>query len=1321
MTDSPLLVPVQLQAFVLNPAVCNTADDNNSRVIPITQPNYTFLRLDNFLIQNDVLRHADLHNSAPASLNTRMSDLGVNPAVPRRNRHGVYLHWTVPRTYRVGIASADSASAKRHQEHRRKRGLPPQDPDETPVKSNTPDVKPPEAQPSFKKYEAWVVESDYLWKLDDIPTEVDLEVDVSPFVVGQAGSDVDIVEQAEVFIGRRTRLQDWKDDAPHDMADITLLRSSNQLFADFQLHNANVFSILDNFQYGTTAQPQYLDSAQASYYLLGWHRTDDLDPLWDSHQEFSHQDRLNALFMALSRAGDQGAIDDWLNAKDAVRLICHGAMYQVKWDHNQKPAHVPADDFAQRLGQQEAPTISVGTTPMDAMLSYCTARKGTGEDPPSIAKLEEDLLAIDSLLHARDDGVEGQREAKDTVYNWNFKRSPGGRHYFIADDGNGRPTQPTPEGVEALKTVNEYQLLLDACSRTCQQHQWDMFSCWWKYQSDVSKRDDPDTNQKFREQTKAIAQQIADLQRRGSELQKAIDNKLGEAPLVHAKSSTLPFFYQARDPTVLVGGIDSGWPTDYLDDIAVRLAAQVVESDSLPSDLTALSSLVQKALPPQLMSAGASLLSEFFALRPGGGASGDPPAGKSYPQFHDTKDDGRWRDQWGDRQPWFPLYAEWEVEYTHVPFQYWALDEQTARLSDNKQVRYGVEVPSGNPLYEELGDPSTHDTRILSGRVLILPQPSFSLKAKVNQLFQDTAPEILDKFLPAEERKNLLDHIGELSYLSSPLTGLTDGLLTLAQGTHIKPENKTVDAQGERTNPVHAAEVVDAGFTAQNISLIEGNSALTPFASLINFPPSSYCPFKPVSHGQFRFRKFNIIDKFGQALCAVDPQPRLTGPPPLYPCISDFYEPQVVAGTNNANTVIKDEDGKCEFIQIPPQVNQNSRFNAAFVHRTADDSPAGSAYWRPVTEWENPIWGWLVINYADYGIQLFLPDGTFYREVRVGGPNGALAEPKWMPFAPDQSVPGPDTAQLDALIDRLVQPDYLRGFWYMVSQALDSLQSAPDAYGQFLSSIVGRPLALVNMGWSLELDRPPLTNQSTVTVGVPSVPDVWLLDPGPEAPHRDMVYQFRAKLGDKDREYDGLVGYFDAKPQPGPGDKGHELILDNIYTYFAPKTPMNPLKPLTRENYPAFKPYWVPPTAASPVSPQDYTDRRNQQLQVYGAILDPFTPVHMYSSFLPAQPLQLAPWTWQDAMNRMTAFFHAGPLTLTADVKPYDASRKLTTQNMKNVPPDNLALPALATGDWNWLQPYVDNGGAEAFNSYGIERKVEKSHYERQSIGLAFT
>jgi hypothetical protein len=892
MTSDPLLVPVHLDAFVLNPVVCGTGkdDDEGARIIPITQPNYTFLRLDNFLIQSDVLNHADLHNTAPAELNSRMTDLGQQPPIPRRKRHGVYIHWTVPRAYRAGVSSSNSVPPARHEQERLKRGLPAMDSDKPLLDSNTPEyiqpptrwlmirqldldsVRPVAARSSFKEYQAWVIESDYRWKdLASIPLDYDLQVDVSPFVVGVAGDQVDIMQQAEVFIGRKYPLEEWSEDPNANPLDISLLRSSNQLFADFQLHNANVFSMLDNFQYGDPSNPQYLDNARASYYLIGWHYKDAVDPLSNpGSQNLTHAQRLQALFMALVDTNSPAVTDPWLKSKEPARLLCHGAMYDVNWDHANKPPTVPADDFARRLKDKKVPAISVGTTPMDSIINYCTARLKNGGNSDPIATLEEDILAIDSFLHARDDGVEGQREAKDTVYNWNFARAPGGTHYFIAGkDSNGKPTQPDVDSEKALKQLNQYQLLLDSCNRALQQYRWDMFACWWKYVSDVANKADQTKNQDFINQTTQISTHINKLLSQIQVLQNYIDLLLHpnptapgsssppppppKNPLENAKTGTLPFYYRVRDPTVLVGGIESGWPTDYLSDVSVRLPEQTVPpSSTLPDGLSTLIGLMNKSLPTALTSAAGKLASEFYALRPDGGQSGKLPTGESYPQFHDQTSDGLWRDRWGDRQPWFPLYFEWEAEYTHIPFPYWSLDEQSARLSENNLVRYGIKVPSGKPLYDELGPVDTHDTRILSGRALILPQPSFSLSTKVKQLFRDTPAKILEPYLNAQKRQELLDGIEKLSYLSSPLSGLTEGLLTLAQGSHIKPENKFVGPNGEQSEAIAAAVFDDAGFTEQNIDLIAGNSALTPFAAMTAFNDTKNCPFKPVTHGQFR-------------------------------------------------------------------------------------------------------------------------------------------------------------------------------------------------------------------------------------------------------------------------------------------------------------------------------------------------------------------------------------------------------------------------------------------------------------------------------------
>ncbi|KAG5659120.1 hypothetical protein KAF25_000322 [Fusarium avenaceum] len=1357
------LVPMQLDAFVLNPAVCGTGrdDDTTARICPITQPNYTFLRLDSFLLQSDVQNHVPLHNTAPASINSRLTDLGGRPEPkPLRHRHGVYVHWTLPRFYRSGVSSSDSVPESRRKAERRRRGMDAASASSGDNSSHTtPDflqpptrwivvrkieldtIKPESAKDAFKskEYEAWVVDSDYVWSLEDIPTKTDLQTDVAPFVLGKAGTDININEQAEVFIGRKTPLAEWtENENPNvDPPDISLLRSGNQLFADFQMHNSNVFSILDNFEYGDSQESSYLDSAVANYYVLGWHWKENVDPLWKSGgnvidgAKVTHGESLQSLFMTL-KGTDEANPDPWMSLSSQLRILCHSCIYDVSWDHANKPTHVPADDFSQRLRDQQQAAVAVGTTPMDALLAYCHARGNASDGSDDVAKLEEDILALESLLQARDDGVEGQREAKDSVYNWSYTRSPGGTKYFFAESdstSSNQPNEPEPAAISSLNQLNLTQALLDSCNRAMLEYRWDMFSLWWKYASDLGQSNSQgnDQNEGFNREAGRISTRINGLQTRIRQLETQVGNMLKSNLLAHVESTSEPVFYGGNDPTVLIGGIPSGWALDYLDNLSIRAPYQTIaSSQDLPSGLNTLAGLVNDKLPSVFGAASKALLTEFHVLRPDSHDSGTAPEGTFYPQFHDQlTTDQRWRDRSSGRQPWFPLYAEWEVEYTHIPFEFWKLDEHAARHSEDRLVRYGITVPSNSetppPLWDALSrwqGVKGQDVRVLSGRVLILPQPSFALGAKIKQLFQNTPPSILDEYLPEEDRNNLLVNVNELSYLSSPLSGFISGLVTQAEGSHLKPENKVVGPDGDSSYVLNAAAFNPAGLTEDRLKLIDGNSALTPYAALVNFTDSEHCPFKPVTHGQFRFRKFNVIDKFGQTLMAIDQKPRVAGPPPVYPCISNFYAPQEVTldGKKYANTVIQDRSEQTEFIQLPPQINQPARINAKFVTRTADDpSSSQGSMWRPVTEWESPIWGWVITNYANYGIQFFLPNGTFYREVRVGGPLGTLQSPKWLPFSPDPDTqPTPDTRELDALISKLVDPKYLLGFWGMITMAQQKLPPAPGAYAQFLNSIVGKPLALVNTGWSVELSGPPLEIQSTLSKVTD--PERTLLKPS-DPDSKTPFYELQLRLGNEEAGYDGLVGYFDTTT---PGSD--QLNYDQIKTFFFPDAePTEPLIGLNTEQYPVFEPFWQPPFSDSPpvIDPVAFEDQRNSRMSIFGAILDPFTPVHAYSSFLPAAELLLPPWTWQKAMDTMTAFFHAGPLTMpVGDVPGYLESEKLTSQNARDVPMRTLLLPSLGGGDWSWFQPYAegqsvrgttkgdDNGDSQAvYNAFGIEKK----------------
>lgn len=104
-------IPIDLSAFVLTPECAS--DKAASRIAPITQPNYIGLRLDEALMRHDLTDHVDFHLTAPATLNSRLTDLGSSPPQFRRNRLGVYLHWSLPRCFRSGTASEASVPAGR--------------------------------------------------------------------------------------------------------------------------------------------------------------------------------------------------------------------------------------------------------------------------------------------------------------------------------------------------------------------------------------------------------------------------------------------------------------------------------------------------------------------------------------------------------------------------------------------------------------------------------------------------------------------------------------------------------------------------------------------------------------------------------------------------------------------------------------------------------------------------------------------------------------------------------------------------------------------------------------------------------------------------------------------------------------------------------------------------------------------------------------------------------------------------------------------------------------------------------------------------------
>ncbi|KAK6499506.1 hypothetical protein TWF506_004136 [Arthrobotrys conoides] len=1345
-----LLVPMKLDAFVFNAAVCS-GGPKDAKIAPIVQPNYTSLRLNDYLVEPDILDHTDLHNASPADRNSRFTDLGTNS--PRTNRQGVYLHWLLPRPYRGGTASTESYNQSEKSLH--KKGVRAQD-----DKTKRPDVSAPQfpavpnrwlvirkldpkasttvpANTSIAPIQAWVVESDRRHNIDNLGANVDLQVDVAPFITSilqnsQSSEDIRMDTQAEVFIGYREDAATWKETySTKPRVGLTVASSSNQLFPDLQYHCGNVFSMLDTFEYTDNGTKKTLVSAKADYYVIGWKAEPTNDILFSSpNHEISREERLSALNMKLNdQENAAGSIADWLKSTGSSRTLCHGAMYDVEWNSSSLPKTVLANNFSNKLNEDMP--IAIGTTPTDSILAYVNAHHQPG------GSLADNLNSLAPLLRAQDDAVDSLISAADEVQSHNFAHLDGGSQFTFADAENPNEPAKAPSDPDKknMRELNSAQRFLDAILRRMQQLRWDLFSVWWKFISDHDnlngRRDDA-----YRAEVADINDLLTALAAARDNVQQLIRGWIGANALtsgsrlpsqriseidiearfgVQPKKGTLTRFAQQRDPTLLIGGVGSGWPRDFQDKLLARLDNQVI---NIPESPELGKSYGLDCLPSDIKSSGSSAVKEFLLLAQKTTFE-ENPTGQYFPLYHDGQSldkpgaDNPWRDRWASTQPWFPLYVEWEAEYTHIPFESWEIMERPSRFPppDNKYT-YGLilDVRDINK-YKE-------DVRLVSGRNLILPQPSFNLKAQIEQLFSSVPPTELDKYLDKSQREELKKNLDKMAYLSCPLEGLTSHLTTTYSGNHVKP---LVREPGVAPRPLRDARdaAIRIGLSMEKLALIDKESDPTPYGPNGSLLDLHLPAFKPATHGQLRFRKINVVDKFGQAIHAIDPKAR-EGSLPVYPCVSEFYSPQPISESNGIPNVVdpsrSDKPGHCEFIQLPPYINQPARLNCTFVMH--DEKGEAGSYWRPSLEWENPIWGWVVVNYVDQGLQLYQPDGTFYREVRVTqGSNGST---KWLPFDHPKLTTEGKKSQLDRLIDELLSEDqiYLLSFVDMITDALDRTTVPPTSYGQFVNALVGRPLALVNMGWSLELAAAPKKTQSTLN-NQKNLSNPWGLLPDPQ---NLKVYSFPVKFGDKGRANDGLVGYFNSFDQftRRPED---DLQLKKIYTYFQKNPPedpnkKSPIKIINNENYPHFKCWWLDLNDKNAGfldkdGHLEFERQKNKKLQVYGAIIDPFLPVTAYTSLLPVQSLKLPTWTWESALKKMTGFFHAGPIILDTDIPEFIPAKKLSSEDnqyLKNEPVEATAtkIPALPVADWAWLQAYT-----EGFMALDISKEQGKLNLEK--------
>lgn len=652
----------------------------------------------------------------------------------------------------------------------------------------------------------------------------------------------------------------------------------------------------------------------------------------------------------------------WGEQKKSARTVCHGAMYGVKWNVTKAPENIPADKLCKQL--QNSMPVAVGTTPLDSLLAYVRAHQ-KDEDDIAIKKVMKVIENIQKYLLVQEDTTDGQEQADDLLYTYNYDAASGGKRFHVAGATDAKkPTEkPTGKIVDALALLNQQQARLDSLNRMKQRLRWKLFARWWEHvtrgisdgEGDKLKKHCKtevdaimgewknlvNSEEESIEEQKTIMQQDATTTKKVKDL---IDKKVIDI-------SVHPSFYSQRDPTLLVGHIQSAWPSDWLRALEVRLNTDITtwqtRGELAPGTIR--NDVGISKLPKDIQETATALVKEFIDLTPDRIGSQPVPANTIKPLYHydpEIKGQSR-RDEWGDTQPFFPLFLEWEAEYTHIDYSSWSLEQRSATVLGSAKLVYGIR--GDDPLWQSKKEgqrqsekkEETRDQRMLSGRVLILPQPSFSLRSQIRQVFEQTPKDELERALKVPPNSNIdctkeicndiLKNLDKLTFLTSPLAGFHDHLLTMAQGTHIKP---TVRQSGGKLKAITDATETSAGFLDGQFEIMGTETDLTPYGNLVHIPTDRIdSVFKPVTHGQFKFTKLNIIDKFGQVINAFDP--RWDAPHRyLRPCLSEYYAPQPLPdGTPNMVERGPEGPGKREsqFAQLPPHINQPARVNCEFV------------------------------------------------------------------------------------------------------------------------------------------------------------------------------------------------------------------------------------------------------------------------------------------------------------------------------------------------------------------------------------------------------
>lgn len=1270
-----VVVPMAVQALV----VAEDFPQTSAQFAPLIEPDYATL-----------LRHPkagapvhDLMDNLDLSywrMQARYSSRFVSPVTGemRPERCGIYLSWCLPRLYRTSITATESAltgssevqgnGMEQWDSRRVLAGFKchvaaqAQSPHDQSVQFRpAPDrwivVRKVRGNPSLTKHV--LVESNCIRSIHVGGADVaeDFEATTSPAM----DPSRTIEEQLLLRMGRSTPLTAEPEEMGQEefREPFNAFELGHEYFADYAPHNMGVFTYFDSLD--------GVDEELVDYSVIGFHSWPrESDPFtfvdadrviaYDNGNEptsITNKDLLDALHLEVIQDSSIGTDFARKAATIAGRTLTQGILRNVRWNRSEAQGlHWPAASL-QRAISIEQP-IAIGTHMLEALEAYLHLAVAPNNSVQ--AAKPSGLSQIAMRIFSNKDDPDSLRKAAEDAASQSFLARPEGIVWVFPKDDSKDSSQENEMRkvveslVPRLNILNQGQLILDTCIRERKQLMQCLFNCWWNAASLCIAPSDNQQPLKNKIQQKSL-----DIAKSLHELNDCYMRNFGKVNSLKVELEVLlpgrkkleavptNSYGQHQDPNVLVGGAKSGWPSNFNDVLPVRLAAEICPEasystvsteDWLDSKLSNLSEPVTR------------LLQELDGPSPRG-------AQNPYVNLEDMK----------DTQGWFPLFVEWQIEYYHVPFGRW-------RLENNQDTgRWRYIIPTDGEVSLAADSAVGNDMRVITGRTEFLPEPGKTLQARLEQLYSQTPASGSEE---KRRRADMLKAVGGLEYFSASLSGLSDHLVTLRRGHHPRPK-----ADDSIVKPVLD---IDANFLQELEET--GPAELAPYGLSTPLSPeytSQFSPFKPVTHGQARFTKFAIVDKFGQVVSGISLGPQGDGA--MYPSISPSLSCDVLPGLKNEdpslywpNTVVQAERaaGSCQFFQIPPRINQPARLNTHFlVPLKKENIQTSKGLIRQIaTEWDNPIWAWVIPNFHNHSVQVYDQDGEFVIEMLLrkntvtssDGPNKSINRP-------------PETGRLPVLVAALRDLETCWSLFDMLAGASDNVSATSADFDQSLPAALGRPFCIADVGVSLELSAPPLADASLLSC---------------VNPERNLVdYSFPVALGNHQAAFDGLVGTFSSSGDVGKIASAFTRDKDRLT--MSSNGLMNKRRDQSEHPQPLLlNPYFLPGTLGGSLD-----EEHRKRLVTVSAIVDPKTPIHIYSgSLFPVAPLSLPRWPVDNALRKMRAFFAVGPVLVPRVPLQVANNNRLAKLDGNDAAP-TVQMP-LGGGEgsntWRWLQPRLQGG-----------------------------